>query len=153
MNQKESSEMVLENTSHFFYQPKGSDMCKLLMEQGLDNVKSKYQFDFSSETQNIYHEFFDSLNYIIEQAIVQALPHTEKLEDFIEWYSRFMAKEVEFFLQLFPNDAMPRFNHFLSLNEFNWLGQRIIDKFSQPRDEQAGMLSGYFFSSNPVTLD
>ena len=55
-------------------------MCKLLMEKGLDNVTSKYQFDFSSECQNIYHEFFDSLNYIIEQAIVKALPHITKLE-------------------------------------------------------------------------
>ena len=105
------------------------------MERGLDNVKSKYQFDFSSETQNIYHEFFDSLNYIIEQAIAQALPHTLQLSDFTQWYGKFISKQLSFFLQLFPADAVPRFNHFLALNEFNWLGQRILDKFSLSRDD------------------
>jgi hypothetical protein len=36
------------------------------MSEGLDNFQSPYQFDFASETQVIYHEFFDTLNYIID---------------------------------------------------------------------------------------
>ena len=54
--------------------PEGHEMCKILMSKGLDNVNSIYQFDFSQETQAIYHEFFDSLNYIIEQAVQGILP-------------------------------------------------------------------------------
>ena len=50
----------------FFHMPVGCDMCKSLMSQGLDCLDGQHQFDFASETQSIYHEFFDSLNYIIE---------------------------------------------------------------------------------------
>lgn len=54
----------------FFYKPKGSPMCKALMAKGLDCINSQHQFDFASETQQIYHEYFDSLNYIIEQGCI-----------------------------------------------------------------------------------
>ena len=69
-----SSETQTTGIDRYFYLPEGASMCKVLMEKGLDNVNSIYQFDFANETHQIYHEFFDSLNYIIEQAILNILP-------------------------------------------------------------------------------
>ena len=69
-----STESSSFHVDRYFFVPEGHQMCKILMSKGLDNVNSIYQFDFSQETQAIYHEFFDSLNYIIEQAIQGILP-------------------------------------------------------------------------------
>ena len=58
--------------------PVGSDMCRILMTNGLDCQDSR-QFDFASEAHQIYHEFFDSLNYVIEQACSLKSQHSSTL--------------------------------------------------------------------------
>ena len=91
------------------------------MTNGLDQ-KNQFQFDFSSETQAIYHEFFDSLNYIIEQAIEGFMPQLDEISDFVGWYLSFIHRERDFFLKLFPDSSIQRFEHFLKTNEFTWVG-------------------------------
>ena len=109
-------------------------MCHYLMTEGLDKIMSQYQFDFSQETQTIYHEFFDSLNYIIEQAIDKNMPNMDSITHFIGFYLQFMHKEREFYLKLFPEDSISRFDHFLSINEYNWVSSILLTKF-EPKNE------------------
>lgn len=76
------------------------------MSDGLDNINSKYQFDFSQETQAIYHEYFDAKSYIIEQAIIQNLPKMSSISEFVGWYLQFVHREREFYLKFFGEESL-----------------------------------------------
>ena len=58
----------------------------------------------------------------------------DSISDFVGWHMQFMHKEREFFLKFFPDASIQRFDHFLSLNEYNWVGQRMLDKFEIRED-------------------
>ena len=58
----------------------------------------------------------------------------DSISDFVGWHMQFMHKEREFFLKFFPDASVQRFDHFLSLNEYNWVGQRLLDKFAIRED-------------------
>jgi hypothetical protein len=50
------------------------------------------------------------------------------VSEFAEWYAKFMKREREFFLALFPDESIQRFDHFLSMNEYSWL-HLLIPKY------------------------
>ena len=58
----------------------------------------------------------------------------DQISDYVGWHMQFMYKEREFFLKFFPDASIQRFDHFLSLNEYNWVGQRLLDKFEIKED-------------------
>ena len=80
-------------------------------------------------------EYFDNINYIIEQAIKCLVgKEMQNMQEFVGIYISFIHRQREFFLKFFSEDSIERFDFFLDQHEFRWVGNTLLSKF--PADEK-----------------